>query len=138
MSDGIKKVIVRKSSLPAVGDNNEFYLRYRVVSDDKNRTSHWSQINVVESSPVQQVNGSISLSGNILIAVWDDELLRPSYDVFVKNDSGEYVYHGTTSVHSYSLINEALSTVQVAIQIEGKSKTRLESLTIFESEPLVI
>jgi hypothetical protein len=138
MSDGIKKVIVRKSSLPAVGDNNEFYLRYRIVSDDKNRTSHWSEINIAESSPVEQVNGSISLSGNILIAVWDDEQLRPSYDVFVKNDSSSYVYHGTTSVHSYSFINEAISTVQVAIQIEGKTKSRLSSLTIFESDPLVI
>jgi hypothetical protein len=138
MSDGIKKVIIRKLSLPPVGDNNELYVRYRVVSDDRNRTSHWSQIKVVESTPVEDVNGSISLSGNIVIAVWDDDQLRSNYDVFVKNDSQDYVYHGTTSVHSYSFINEALSTVKVAIQIEGKTKTRLESLTIFESDPIVV
>jgi hypothetical protein len=138
MTDATKKVIVRKSSLPAVGDENEFYVRYRIVSEDKNRTSHWSPIYITESSPIEQVNGSISKSGNIIFCVWGDELLRPDYDVFVKNDSGSYAYHGTTQVHSYSFINQASSTVQVAIQVEGKNKNRSSSLTIFESSPFVI
>lgn len=45
VDSGIKKTKVIKSNLPApFGTNTELYyeLRYRVVSDDKNRTSHWS------------------------------------------------------------------------------------------------
>lgn len=138
MSDGIKKIVIKKNTLPAVGLDNEHYLRYRIVSDDRNRISHWSPVYVLESSSLEIVEGAVSISGNIVICVWDDEFLRPKYDVFVKNDSEEYVYHGTTSVHSYSFINQATSTVRVAIQVEGKEKVRAQTLTIYESEAVVV
>lgn len=44
---GIKKIIIKKQDLPNfIGDNAElaYSLKYRVVSDDKNKTSHWSPI----------------------------------------------------------------------------------------------
>jgi hypothetical protein len=43
---GIKKVTILNNDLPLVSfdDNDLFYeLRYRVVSEDKNRSSHWSK-----------------------------------------------------------------------------------------------
>ena len=40
---GIKKVIVQKKNLPSIsGTNNKYIIRYRIVSEDRNRTSHWS------------------------------------------------------------------------------------------------
>lgn len=42
---GIKKTKISKSNLPPpFGTNSELYYeaRYRIISDDKNRTSHWS------------------------------------------------------------------------------------------------
>lgn len=44
---GIKKIKINKSSLPApIGDDSSLYydLRYRILSEDKNRTSHWSNL----------------------------------------------------------------------------------------------
>lgn len=44
---GIKKTIIRSSDLPnLVGDNDvlNYNIRYRVISEDKNRFSHWSPI----------------------------------------------------------------------------------------------
>lgn len=44
---GIKKVVILKKDLPNyVGDNESlsYKVRYRVVSEDKNRVSHWSPI----------------------------------------------------------------------------------------------
>jgi hypothetical protein len=41
----IKKLRILKSSLPPVDHDTEKYnVRYRVISEDRNRTSHWSPI----------------------------------------------------------------------------------------------
>jgi hypothetical protein len=80
----IKKVMVKKASLPPVGKMNDYYVRYRIVSDDKNRTSAWSQIHIVESDPISTVRGSINVSTNKVTTTvtWGDELDRPGYDIF--------------------------------------------------------
>ncbi len=45
---GIKKVIIKKASLPPLDHDKVGYVfRYRIVSEDKNRTSQWSPINLV-------------------------------------------------------------------------------------------
>jgi hypothetical protein len=135
---GIKKVRIPKNQLPPVGDDNEHLIRYRVVSDDKNRASHWSPIFVVPAEDTQQVDGELIYTGGILIAVWGDELNRPSYDVFVKFDSGQYEYHGTSSTHTYTFLKTGTTSARVAIQVEGINKTRNAALTIFESSVVSI
>jgi len=49
----IKKNIILKKDLPSlVGDNTElnYDVRYRIISEDKNRLSHWSPINKLSST----------------------------------------------------------------------------------------
>lgn len=85
MSSGIvKKVIIKKANLPPVGKMNDYYVRYRIVSDDKNRTSAWSQTYIVESEPISTVRGSVNVSTNKVTTTvtWGDELDRPGYDIF--------------------------------------------------------
>jgi hypothetical protein len=135
---GIKKVRIPKNQLPPVGDDNEHLIRYRVVSDDKNRSSHWSPIFVVPAQDTQQVIGQLIYTGGILIAVWGDELNRPSYDIFVKFDGGAYEYHGTSPTHTYTFLKTGTTSARVAIQVEGINKTRNAALTIFESSVVSI
>ena len=40
----VKKVTILKKELSALTPNGEYLLRYRIISEDKNRTSHWSPI----------------------------------------------------------------------------------------------
>jgi hypothetical protein len=140
MPRGQQKVILPKEDLPPVSllsDGTYGYItRYRIISEDQNRYSHWSPIREVAIPEVIQVSGDIAVSGDIIQAVWGDEAGRPSYDVFVKFDSNEYFYHGTTPTHQYSFLSESASTVQVAIQIESIDKIRAEQITIFESVPV--
>jgi hypothetical protein len=124
---------IPKNQLPPVDYNNEYSVRFRIVSQDKNRLSHWSPIFLVESLPKINVSGDLSVTSSIITAVWGDEEGRPYYDVFVKFDSDPYEYHGTSPIHSYSFLNEATSTVRVAIQVVSNTKTRNASLTIWES-----
>jgi len=130
----VKKAIVLKSSLPAVdSDTSGYAVRYRIISEDKNRTSHWSPIFVTSAIPVQLVNGALSITETIITAVWGDELNRPSYDVFVKFDSGSFSYHGTSAVHSYSFLNTGTTSVHVKIQIASSVKQVKTALVIFDS-----
>jgi hypothetical protein len=130
----IKKAIIPKSSLPAINSNTAGYsVRYRIVSEDKNRTSHWSPIFDTNAVAIESVNGALSITETIITAVWGDELGRPSYDIFVKFDSGAFVYHGTSTVHSYSFLNTGNTSVHVKVQVSSSVKEVKEALIIFDS-----
>jgi hypothetical protein len=131
---GIKRVIIPHSELPPLDSDTESYnVRYRIVSDDKNRTSHWSQINIIEVNPFSEVDGDLIILSNTIQAVWGDENSRPKYDVFVSFDGNDFIYHGTSAVHSYSFLNLATATIRVAVQVESSKKEYKESLVIYDS-----
>jgi hypothetical protein len=130
---GIKKLTIPKNQLPPVSDNNQYILRYRIVSDDKNRASHYSTIFLATANEIEPVSGNLSISGNSLVAVWGDENNRPKYDIFVKFDNGAYQYHGTSPIHTYGFLKTGTINVRVAVQVEGINKKRNAELTIFES-----
>ena len=138
MPRGQQKVRVPRSDLPDVSRLSDgtygYIVRYRIISEDQNRFSHWAPIRELVMPPVVPVDGDVVVNGSVVQAVWGDEEDRPNYDVFVKFDSGSYFYHGTTSAHQYSLLAPYdSSTIQVAIQISSTEKERAEYLTIFES-----
>lgn len=128
-----KVLRIPKNDLPPVESDNVYSIRFRVISEDKNRTSHWSPVFVVESTTPVPVSGEVVVNGPIIIAAWEDEEDRPQYDIFVKFDSDPYIYHGTTPIHTYTFLNEASSTVRVKVQIVGSAKTSNATLTIWES-----
>ena len=135
VDSGIKKSIVNYKDLPPVNATVGGYeVRYRIISEDKNRTSHWSPVYTVENSPVTLVDGDLNITNTIIQAVWGDENSRPKYDVFVSFDEETLIYHGTTAVHTYSLLNTGISTVRVVIQIESLEKQYAPTLVIYDSE----
>lgn len=70
---GIKKAKVLISELPPISSETEGYsLRYRVVSEDKNRVSHWSPLHLVVPA-YTYVPGSIKFSSGSQVAniTWD-------------------------------------------------------------------
>lgn len=131
---GIKKIIVKKSSLPAIDFNNIGYIfRYRIISEDKNRTSQWSPINIVLDSSIEPVSGALQISEAITTVVWGDELNRPKYDIFVGFDDETPQYHGTSPIHTYSFINTGETSVRVIIQVESSVKQLNQDLEIYDS-----
>ena len=131
---GIKKVIIRKALLPALDHDKVGYVfRYRIVSEDKNRTSQWSPINLVLDDSITAVAGAVQVSTSVISAVWGDELNRPKYDVFVGVDGATATYHGTTPIHSYQFIKTGTTNVRVIIQVESSEKTLNANLQIYNS-----
>ena len=130
----IKKLRILKSSLPPVDHDTEKYnLRYRVISEDRNRTSHWSPIYNSDGTNVIGTSGALSISQEIITAVWGDENNHPAYDVFVSFDGDPFFWHGTSTVHSYSFLNEGSTTVQVKVQLVSSKKEIKAALNIFDS-----
>jgi hypothetical protein len=131
---GIKKVIIRKALLPALDHDKVGYVfRYRIVSEDKNRTSQWSPINLVLDDSITAVAGAVQVSTSVISAVWGDELNRPKYDVFVGFDGATATYHGTTPIHSYQFIKTGTTNVRVIIQVESSEKTLNANFQIYNS-----
>jgi hypothetical protein len=131
---GIKKVIIKKQSLPAIAfDSLSYIFKYRIISEDKNRTSQWSPINLVIDDSIVTVSGAINVSPAITTIVWGDEVNRPKYDVFVGFDSSTPVYHGTSPIHTYSVINTGTINIRVIIQVESSKKELNENLQIYDS-----
>jgi len=143
---GIKKVTIKKQEFPPLVKLAEntygHFLRYRIVSEDKNRFSHWSKMTPLtvfsaDSLP-PQVDGVLNLTESSIAIVWDDELNRPRYDIFVRFDDGDFFYHGTSPIHTYLILREAgFSSVDVAIQIESVDKEISEILTICELNAII-
>jgi hypothetical protein len=50
----VKKVTIEKKDLPPLTPNGEYLIRYRIISEDKNRTSHWSPIYTLDLRRVQK------------------------------------------------------------------------------------
>lgn len=151
MSSGLRKATVLKQDLPAVikfTENEYGYLtRYRIVSEDRNRFSSWSPIKKVVAFDLNnlpgQVNGDITMMGNSIFVTWGDALGRPSYDIFVRFDGKDYIYHGNSPIHTYAFPNEdpetgePASSIDVAIQIESINQEKSELLTICEISGII-
>jgi hypothetical protein len=133
----IRRTLVDKSDLPPVSLDNTYILRYRIISEDRNRVSHWSPIISITGNPPTQVDGRIAINGDIVNIVWEDEAEFPNYDVFVSFDSQDFVYHGTTSVHNYSIINEGTQRIDVIIQIASLEKQLSPALQIYTGFVLI-
>lgn len=133
---GIKKVVIPKSTLPSVTSDNKYFVRYRIVSQDKNRVSAWSptfELNAITPTPLLASNVTYSINNKLVNIAWIDPELRNNYDIFIKSNSSAYVYHGTVTGQSYSFLTNATTSIQFAIQISSISKEKSETLEIYES-----
>jgi hypothetical protein len=130
----MSQITVKRSSLPPVDhDSQKYNIRYRVISEDKNRSSHWSPIYNSDGSNVIGTSGALSITQEIITAVWGDENNHPSYDVFVSFDGDPFFWHGTSSVHSYSFLTDGLTTVRVKVQLVSSKKEIKAALQVFDS-----
>ena len=146
----IKKVKISQEDLPTINSiTGKYDVRYRVISEDKNRTSHWSPI--INISPdYTYVSGNIFIASSGLTTVaWDTvtvkigtQVIRQAkdYDVWVKwskaAGNGDWNYVQRISGNSISLVHpttfyingvdqaSAPNRVTVEIYLKGEPVTR--------------
>jgi len=148
-----KKVIIKKELLPELdGDNLQYSLRFRVISDDRNRVSAWSPIyNIsVDPEPAENITHSVHHDSNtdLVTVVWtmpatltEDPTTSESiqakikeFDVFVQWDSEPWKYVTTVNNTIYAInVKPGASTIKVAVQKPTFPKLRFSGATLFES-----
>ena len=135
---GIKKVIIPKSSLPQrSGENSDYSVRFRVVSEDKNRSSHWSIKYSIPLANVSEIDYRVagSQAHDTITTVWTpDAGTKSEFDVYVKWDSEEWQFVSTVFTTSHAnIIKTGAQTFQIAVQVPTFPKQRYAGSTLFES-----
>lgn len=147
-----KKLKVPNSELPPISSITEGYsLRYRIVSSDRNRISHWSPIYLIEPEYTFGLgNINFSKSGNIANIVWDavdikivsginTYLIRKAheYDLWVRWDrgsgDGDWIYKGRIDTSSLSLPIPTEWTINGVVQ--GTAPNRLSVEVYLKGNP---
>jgi hypothetical protein len=133
----IKRIVIPNSELIPVDGNNQYLIRFRVLSDDRNRFSEWSPIFSINGTGVPvlpEARVASFMVGSVVNIIWEGLPAGSSFDIFVANDGQAPVYKGTTSDTRYVFINTADQDYRFTIQVSSIAKTYNELLQIFESE----
>jgi hypothetical protein len=136
--DNLKKAKIPVSDIPVVDSENQYIVRYRVVSEDKNRVSHWSQFLKVPGPAINpDTAGAISVTIKDISVSWFDSPKRGSYDIFVKYGTGvsleaatfgDYTYSGTSSSQTYTFLNPSTTDNYVGVLVQVAGNKSLNSL----------
>jgi hypothetical protein len=146
----IKKIKLSQDNLPTINSiTGKYDVRYRVVSEDKNRTSHWSPIININPNYIY-VAGNISIvSSGITTVAWDTVTVKigtniigqaKDYDVWVKWSKaaglGDFNYVQRISGNSITLVHpttfyingvdleQSPNRVTVEVYLKGEPITR--------------
>jgi hypothetical protein len=132
---GIKNVIIKKGLLGKVTENNKTVLRFRIVSEDKNRKSAYSPIFFTESEDVNPGTGDLRQLGNTMFLSWDPGNLSTQilYDIFVGFDSSTPTYRATTGSTNYSFLKTGTTSVQAIVQVSSINPKLNDTLKIYDS-----
>lgn len=150
MSENIKNIIVKKSNLPSFnGKNASYTIRYKVVSSDGNRTSHWSipyTLTFATPTQIQCVTNVTDLGaqGKTLSAIWVSDSKTTSFDIYIKwttaSASTDAWKHMSTVSNTQwtTLIPANALKYQIAIQVPTQIKERYAKATLFLSTEIAV
>jgi len=122
---GIKNVVIKKEFLGKVTSSNSRVVRFRIISEDKNRKSAYSKIFITGSDVLVAGPGDINQVGNTILVNWTtgQASIQVTYDIFVGFDGATPTYLDTTGSNSYSFLKNGTQSVRVVIQISSINPT---------------
>lgn len=145
---GIKKATILNADLPSIDSSIEGYnVRYRIVSEDKNRTSHWSPTFLIQPNYTFVSNNiSFNKNGSIVQQAWDpvsilksgNEIRQASeYDVWVKydrSDGGDWLY--LERIQGNSISFPVPSTYKINGIVQASQPNRLTTEIYLRGNPI--
>ncbi len=132
---GIKNVIIKKDLLGKVTSSNSRVVRFRLVSEDKNRKSAYSKIFITGSEAVIIGPGDLNIIGNSVIVNWatGQVSVQIVYDVFAGFDGATPTYIGSTGSQNYSFLKNGTQSVRVIVQASSIMPKLSPSLEVYDS-----
>ena len=157
----VKKVVIGRDELPAVDlDTRSYNVRYRLISEDRNRISHWSKIyNLVSPiiTPITEYALVITNSHDLVTVTWNaDQAPETAYfDVWVRwvgnhaESNYPWQYLATTIDNQYAMVfptsipdptggTELPKKIRVAVQRptypkEKENYPTVSEITVFQT-----
>jgi hypothetical protein len=151
MSEIIKKAKVSKEVLPSINSITERYnVRYRIISEDKNRVSAWSSVYSVDPN-YTYVAGKINISSSsgVVRTTWDPVTIKigtntirqaKDYDIHIKwsksDGLGDWIYAERVSSNTASFVvpdtffinevdqEDAPNRITIEVYLKGEPITR--------------
>lgn len=149
MSEIIKKAKVAKELLPAINSITEKYsIRYRIISEDKNRTSAWSSVYSIDPN-YTYVAGKINVSSSsgVVRTTWDPITIKigtntirqaKDYDVHIKwskaDELGDWIYAERVSTNSASFVVPDTYFINGVDQLDAPNRITIE--VYLKGEPI--
>lgn len=149
MAETIKKVILPIENLPEINSlTGEYYIRYRIVSEDKSRISHWSPVQAVRPDfdfittgelIVEKISSHVQIIWNPVSIELDGIIQRRAreYDVWLRwhrNDAGDWLYEERTEGTSLIIIPPNTYTINGVVQ--GSAPNRLDVEIYLKGSPI--
>ncbi len=151
MAEVVKKVVVE--NVPKVYGSG-YTIRYRIISEDRNRVSHWSPMHTFERPQVgiepTPVEGEIVfVSQRQVSASWSETNTNSIYEIFLKwegddnyeDDNIGWKYVRTVSVPTYSTFvpdiagpNTPAQSVRIWVQQPTATKEYTPQAIIYTGE----
>lgn len=133
----IRKVTIPRDSLPPINaDKNHYVVRFRIISEDLNRTSHWSPQYLINPTAInlaaaEDTNIALTSNGTIITAQWN--ISAAAVAQFEKNPNQSinnydvYVAWGTQagSVGTLEYFGTFVGNSAVIAVPQGKVATRV-------------
>lgn len=150
MSEVVKKGRVIKENLPPVSSTTgDYTVRYRIISEDKNRTSAWLPAQPVDPGYVYTPGKiSITSSSSSVNVVWDAVKVKvgtglvfqaKEYDVWIKwskaDTFGDWEYMETISGNSIALV--VPDTYYISGVDQESAPNRISIEVYLRGEPVV-
>jgi hypothetical protein len=131
------RIIINKEDLPAINTQSESYaVRYRLVSEDKNRFSSWSPIFNILNAPSYTVSETVVNKNSTVISIaWDTIDGVEKYDVWLKWGTTSWVYNTRTSSTSIVLAHDpAYNKISVEVYAQSSLIDRTQTQNFKVSE----
>ena len=119
-----KKVTIEKKDSPPLTPDGKYLIRYRVISNDRNRTSHWSPIYKLDvSNLISAVTGTVLVNQGLITIAWEKASLKTSYDVFVRFNFD--IEHKSLTDNVASIVTKNLTNIAAGntITVSGIDST---------------
>jgi hypothetical protein len=154
---GIKNATVLKADLPSFSSNAlGHFVRYRIISKDKNRSSHWSPYYLLLKEKIQEVPCSVTVTGTpkAVNLVWqhpkvsldsNEISIFKEYDIYIRTNltfdptnllepfNGFYHIASSSSTQWSGLLPSGISWFEIAVQVPVYPKIYFSDAVIFSS-----
>lgn len=158
----IKKVIIPYSDLPAIyGQDFTYNVRYRIISEDRNRQSHWSRIYSISASAnndgdplinpysYNYVKETVTTDSGTTTGIRISWQITPGYtlptivsvyDIFVSRDGSlTWEYLDTTTAPTYTVLRTGTETlISIAVQAPTYPKERNSDAELFVTPNITV